>query len=177
MIISDAESGESEESSMPIRAIICCTMLFASTPVSANEILGFRIGSTLDEARIAARQIRRELQEVNLGGDPAMQMFVVSQSGPQIGFCRGRLIMLQMDMSGSFHEFVNTFEKNRRDFGEPRSRPSQTYAGGMQLSSLNLEWPKPDGVLATLSMWNIGSEKLMTTYGLFQPNACSEAKR
>jgi len=85
--------------------------------------------------------------------------------------------MLQMDMSGSFHEFVNTFEKNRRDFGEPRSRPSQTYAGGMQLSSLNLEWPKPDGVLATLSMWNIGSEKLMTTYGLFQPNACSEAKR
>lgn len=162
---------------MQIRAVICCVTLVGPIPTSANEVLGFRIGSTVEEARNAARQIQRELQDINLGGDPAVQMYVVSASGPQIGFCRGRLVMLRMDMSGSFHEFIHAFEKNRRDYGEPRSKLSQTYAGGMQLSSLNLEWPKPDGVMATLSMWNLGSEKLMTTSGLFQPNACWEEKR
>ena len=159
---------------MQVRAIIWCMMLLASAPTSANEILGFRIGSTVEEARIAARQIKRELQEVNLGGDPEVVIFAVSPSGPQISFCRGRLVMLQMDMSGSFHEFIHSFEKNRREYGDPRSRTLQTYAGGMQLSSLNLEWPKPDGVMTTLSMSNFGSDKLMTASGLFQPNPCWE---
>lgn len=96
---------------MQVPAIIWCMMLLASAPTSANEILGFRIGSTVEEARNAARQIKRELQDINLGGDPAVQMFVVSASGPQIGFCRGRLVMLRMDMSGSFHEFINAFRE------------------------------------------------------------------
>lgn len=144
-------------------------------PVSAysNEMLGFRIGSTIDEARSAARQIKRQLEDINLGGSPDYALFAVSPNGPQLGFCHGKMVSMTFDMSGSFHEFVHSFEKNQRDYGQPQTRTSQSYAGGMQLSSLNLEWSKPDGVMKTLSVWNWGGEKLKTTEGFFKPNPCS----
>lgn len=162
---------------MPSRAIIWCLTLVASAPACANEILGFRIGSTIEEAHFAARQIKSELKDFNLGGSREALTYFVSPSGPQIGFCRGRLVMVQMTMSGSLHEFVHVFEKNRREFGEPRSTPFQTYAGSVQLSSLNLEWSKPDGVMATLSIGAFGTDKLTTSSGFFQPNPCWEDKR
>jgi len=157
------------------RAIVWCSFLVASVPAQSNEILGFKIGATMDEARSAAARIKSEMQDVTLGAaSQNYRAFVVSPIGPQIGFCNGKMVSLQIDMSGSFHEFVSALEKNQRDLGQPRTKPQQTYAGGKQLSSINLEWPKPDGVLTTLSMWSLGDGKFNTTSGFFQPNPCSQ---
>lgn len=155
------------------QAALVALVFLAAAPSYSNEILGFRIGSTVD-ARLAARHIKRKLKGVGLGGSTDYQSFSVSPNGPQLGFCKGELVSLTLDKSGSFHELMHAFEKNQRELGQPQIRPYQTFAGGMPLSSLHVEWMKSDGVMKTLSMWSLGDDMIKTTEGFFKSSACSQ---
>jgi hypothetical protein len=113
------------------RNIFCAIALVAVFPAIAagNEIDGFRLGMTTEQAMKLAAQRGYSFGKVIPGDITNWTSYILSNDGPSISFCGNVLSSMTKTADSNLHEFTHVLERWTKSLGVPDgTNASQTYA-------------------------------------------------
>ena len=151
-----------------IRRIFFASVFFiAAFPIMAtgNEIDGFRLGMTMEQAVKVAAERGYSLGKAGHSSDPNWTSYFLSNGGPAISFCGNTLSAITKTSDSDLHEFTHLLEQRTKSLGAPdRMTASQSYSQGKPLSYLDYRWVQ-ENVRPSLSLIQSGTNNLQMLYG------------
>lgn len=132
----------------------------------ANEIDGFRLGMTIEQAMKMAGEKGYSFGKAIPGGFPNWTSYSLAQDGPALSFCGSVLTSIIKTSDSNLHEFAHVLEGWTKSLGGPdQTGASQTFAQGNPLSDLRYTWIR-ENVQPSLSFfqWGTGNPRMSRGY-------------
>jgi hypothetical protein len=148
------------------RQIFCAAAFVAafSTMGVGNEIDGFRLGMTMEQAMKVSSERGYSFGKA-IAGSPNWTAYALSNDGPSISFCGNVLSAVSKTTDSNLHEFTHLVEHRTKSLGAPDgTTASQSYSQGKPLSSLNYWWVQ-ENVEPSLSLFQWGRRTPRMSYG------------
>lgn len=153
------------------RHIFCAAAFVAAFPtfVTGNEIDGFRLGMTKEQATKVAADQNYTFSNVP-GTNPKWVSYVLFKDnsvGPSISLCDNVLSSVSKTYKSNLHEFTNSVERWTRSLGVPdETTASQMFVQGVPFSSLRYKWEgQQENLRQDMSFSQHGTNDLQISYG------------
>lgn len=150
-----------------IRRIIFASVFFIAalpTMATANEVDGFRLGMTMEQAVKVAAERGYSFSKVP-SSDANWTSYALVQGGPIITFCGNVLSSMSKSSVSNLHEFANLLERWTTSLGAPdETAASQKFVEGAPFSNLGYKWVQ-ENVRPSLSFFQVGTRNPQMSYG------------
>ncbi len=161
------------------RHFVCAAAFVAAAPtlVTGNEIDGFRLGMTMEQAMKMAAERNYSFGKAVARGTN-WTAWQLEKDGPAITFCSNELVGVVKTTDSNLHQLAHTLERWTKSLGAPETVASQTFEQGVPYSSLNYGWVMQGNVKFSLNFHQLGTANARISYGYnYIKDACGPSTR